>query len=257
MKYFRVVMLLIISVLLGVTAAHAQSENAAIRAGNRAFMDGEYTTAGVEYRGALLQNPQSVVGVSNLGSTLFRAGQYALADSLWQQTLGLQQSELAAQLQADSLAVPETTGLAGTHYNRGNAQLAQRQTDQKMLDEAIESYKESLRLNPRDENARYNLAYAMALKQKGDGGGDGGDNEGESDNEGENDEQNQNQDPENNQQKPDNQQDSSSEKAEKPESRKDAERMADAIQRLEDKTKEKVDKAQKATAAEGFGANQW
>ena len=59
-------------------------------------------------------------------------------------------------------------GLAPTRYeeskvfhNMGNAYLMD-----KKLDEAIDAYKQGLRLNPSDEATRYNLAYAQFLKKK-------------------------------------------------------------------------------------------
>ncbi len=50
---------------------------------------------------------------------------------------------------------------ARTYYNIGNTHMLE-----KNWDAAIESYKKSLLLNPADENARYNLAYAQKMKKK-------------------------------------------------------------------------------------------
>lgn len=45
---------------------------------------------------------------------------------------------------------------------------------QKKYDEAINAYKKSLKINPNDEDTRYNLAFA--LKHKNDNKGGGGQN---------------------------------------------------------------------------------
>lgn len=48
-----------------------------------------------------------------------------------------------------------------TNYNLGNAQFKN-----KNIDQAIESYKDALRANPNNDQARYNLAYALNQKNK-------------------------------------------------------------------------------------------
>jgi tetratricopeptide (TPR) repeat protein len=52
------------------------------------------------------------------------------------------------------------------YYNLGNAQFKNQS-----VDAAIESYKNALRKNPNNEEARYNLAYALQQKNKNQGGG--------------------------------------------------------------------------------------
>lgn len=222
----------------------AQSENSDIRDGNSEFKDGNYTNAEVMYRSALQQNGSSYAAMSNLGNALFRGEQYTQAAEAW-----------AKVTQDESLTKDE---VAAAFYNKGTAELVERK-----LDEAIESFKSSLRLNPNDQQTKYNLAYAQKLKQDGDGGG-GGDDDQEQNEDQNQDQQDQNQDQnQDNQDQNQDQQDQNKnpedkddknqqQQPQKPESRADAERMAEAIQRAEDKTKEKVDK-QKAEEAVGIG----
>ena len=48
---------------------------------------------------------------------------------------------------------------AKIHYNVGNSLLKSQK-----LDESIEEYKESLKLNPNDQEVKYNLSYAINMK---------------------------------------------------------------------------------------------
>ena len=60
---------------------------------------------------------------------------------------------------ADSLRTDEER--AEAFYNLGNAQFKQQK-----YKEALESYKNSLRMNPADQEAKYNYAYTKRLLQK-------------------------------------------------------------------------------------------
>ena len=57
-------------------------------------------------------------------------------------------------------------------YNLGNAQFKQQK-----YKEALESYKQSLRLNPADQQAKYNYAYTKRLLDDNKDGGGGGDDD--------------------------------------------------------------------------------
>lgn len=58
--------------------------------------------------------------------------------------------------------------------NSSSGMMPQKQgKEEKPLDEAIKAYKDALRLNPNDEEARTNLAIAKRLVPENDGGGEG------------------------------------------------------------------------------------
>ena len=63
------------------------------------------------------------------------------------------------QAAADTLRTDDERAQA--FYNLGNAQFKQQK-----YKEALESYKQSLRLNPSDQEAKYNYAYTKRLLQK-------------------------------------------------------------------------------------------
>lgn len=222
--------------------ASAQKENADIRAGNAAWGKGDYKNAEIAYRNALQINGESYVAKSNMASALYRQDQNSDAIAMWQKIA--ENKELGK------------TELSGVNYNAGTAMLKERQSDPKMIDSAIESFKQALRLNPNDRQAKYNLAYAQALKNDQGGGGGGKDQQ--------NQDQNQNQDQQQNQQdqkqdkdQQDQQKQEEQQQAQKPQSKADAERMADAIQRAEERTKEKVEKEKEKRAVVGTGGKSW
>ena len=120
---------------------------------------------------------------------------------------------------------------ASSFHNLGNCLLKQNK-----LEESIEAYKKSLRINPTDEDTRYNLAYAQKKlknqqqqqqqQQQQDGGGGGG-------NQNQQQQQNQNQNQNQNQQQ----------QQQQGMSKEDAQRILDALKKEEQKTKDKVDKS--------------
>ena len=89
------------------------------------------------------------------------------------------------QAAADSLRAD--TERAEAFYNLGNAQFKQQK-----YQEALESYKQSLRLNPSDMEAKYNYAYTKRLLDENKDGGGGGGDQNKDQNQDQNKDQNQN-----------------------------------------------------------------
>lgn len=216
-------------------------ERSQVRKGNRQYEKENYTEAEAKYMGALSKNPLSYEGNFNLGNSYFRQGRLEEAEQRFQQ-LG----------EIPNLPEP----MAETQYNLGNTYF-----EQQKLKEALEAYKQSLRLNPNDQEAKFNLAYVQKLleDQENDGDGDGdGENDQDNDqdqnqdqNQDDNQDPDQNDDPDNqNQDQPDQpDQNQQPQPQEGRMSREEAERMLDAVQNNEDQTREKVDK-QKAAVVE-------
>lgn len=224
--------------------ASAQKENADIRAGNAAWEKGDYKNAEISYRNALQINGDSYAAKSNMASALYRQEQNADAIAMWQKIA-----------QSKELGKAE---LSDANYNAGTAMLKERQADPKQLDAAIESFKQALRLNPNDRQAKYNLAYAQALKNDQNGGGGQNDQQNQDQNQNQNQDQQQNQkDQQQNKDQQNKDQQEQQQQAEKPQSKADAERMADAIQRAEERTKEKVEKEKEKRAVVGGSGKNW
>jgi tetratricopeptide (TPR) repeat protein len=144
MKKYHLISLMLIAASV---SALAQSDRSLIRDGNQLYDDKKFTDAEVNYRKALDKNKELPTGSFNLGDALYREGRY---------------DEAATQ---DSIAVMKSTDArskAGAFHNLGNALL-----QSKKYDQSLEAYKESLKLNPNDDETRYNYEYAREmLKQQ-------------------------------------------------------------------------------------------
>lgn len=128
--------------------ALAQQEAPNVRRGNRDYKNEQYTEAELDYRRGLEKNNRSFQGHYNLGNALMRQGKYPEAT---------EQYALAAQ-QLDEKK--DRTKAAQTYHNLGNALFAQEQ-----YDKSVAAFQHSLRLNPKDDETRYNLVKAMQLLQ--------------------------------------------------------------------------------------------
>lgn len=117
-----------------------------IRAGNDAYKKQDFKTAEQKYTAALGKNQKDYISRYNLANSKMQQKKYEEA---------IKEYELALPNTKD------TKKLAQTHYNIGNAYL-----EQQKYEEAIKAYKSSLKFNPTDENAKYNLSYALLKKKQ-------------------------------------------------------------------------------------------
>ena len=148
--------LLLTSILLScVSLVFAQQERADIRRGNKQYNDSNYTEAEVHYRRGLDINDHSFEAHYNLGDALFRQGKYP--EALEQYT----QAEKALATNDKVSEAKRKEQLADTYHNIGNALYAQQQYDQ-----AVGAYQQALRLDPKDNDTRYNLVKAMQQLQQ-------------------------------------------------------------------------------------------
>ena len=118
-----------------------------MRKGNRNYNKGRYNEAVEHYNEALKVAPAQFEATYNLGNALYKAEMFDRAE----QTM--------TKAAADSLRTDEER--AEAYYNLGNAQFKQQK-----YKEALESYKQSLRLNPSDMEAKYNYAYTKRLLEE-------------------------------------------------------------------------------------------
>ena len=199
--------------------AVAQTDRQYIREGNKQFHRGDYPGAEVSYRKAIEKNPRNPQAAFNLGNALMAQKKDSAA---------VQQFESAARLETNPLRK------AQSYHNMGV--ICQ---SHKMYGEAIEAYKNALRLNPDDDETRYNLVLCKHQKQKQDQN-----------------RQNQNQqnnddkkkDDKKDQQKPEEKQDKQDQKQQeqpKPQmSKENAEQLLNAAIQNEKQTQDKLKKAQ-------------
>ncbi len=137
----------IISLMLIVSVSSmAQNERKLIREGYRAYMSEDYNEAEVNFRKAEDANPDSYAARYNTGTALYQKNKIKESAQRF--------SELLSEAE-------KPTEKAKIWHNIGNTLL-----ESKQYQESIEAYKNSLRLNPEDEETRYNLAYAMEKLQE-------------------------------------------------------------------------------------------
>jgi tetratricopeptide (TPR) repeat protein len=118
-----------------------------IRQGNRAYNQQRFSEASTLYEDALNENATSREAIFNLGNALYRQGEWERATEQFRNFLSLERENPML--------------LSAAFRNLGNAFL--RQDD---LQNSLEAYKASLRLNPMDDEARYNLAVVQRLIQE-------------------------------------------------------------------------------------------
>lgn len=127
-------------------AVWAQSENALVQKGNEAYHKKEYEAAREEYMKATEKNPANEKAKYNLGNALYRTEKSA--DAIEAYDAAIEYSKLPVEK-------------ANAYYNKG---VVLQQA--KKLPECIEAYKNSLRLNPGDEDARQNLQKALQQQKQ-------------------------------------------------------------------------------------------
>lgn len=118
-----------------------------LKAGNAAYVLGNYDAAHAAFQQATLENVDTPVAPYNLGTALYKKGRFKEAILAFQESLSRHSGQTEVPLH-----------LAAIHYNLGNAQFKSGD-----LGRAIESYKQTLRLNPQDADAQHNLALAQQL----------------------------------------------------------------------------------------------
>ena len=141
MKILDLLMVSCAGMLIVAHGARGQSTRSLIREGNGLFRDQKYTDAEVSYRKALEKEKSLVQGHFNLGDALHKQGKFDEAMKEYETALGEAQ---------------EKDTKAYAYYNIGNSQLRQQS-----YQDAIKSYIETLKINPEDEDAKYNLSYAL------------------------------------------------------------------------------------------------
>ncbi len=124
----------------------SQNEDRYVREGNQLYKKGKYSPADSLYRRSLENNAKSFKGEFNLGDALYKQGKFAEAADHFQ--------NLASRKTGSDT-------LSRLWHNIGNCQLRQSK-----FEESVSSYKRSLKLNPDDEETRYNLAYAQKMLQQ-------------------------------------------------------------------------------------------
>jgi Ca-activated chloride channel homolog len=127
------------------TIGFSQSAHKHLREGDAAYLRKNYKKAELDYRNAQ-EAERSYKGSFNLGNSLYMQ----------------QRHDDALQIYADVAKRGIDNDMRSqAFYNQGNTHIIKNE-----YDKAIDAYKQSLRLNPNDEDAKKNLAFAKKMQKK-------------------------------------------------------------------------------------------
>ena len=121
----------------------AQSERKIRRKGNTHYETGNFIDAEINYKKALAKNADLLEAQFNLGDALVKQERF---------------DEALEAFEKVSASTEDQNLKANALHNKGNVLLSQQD-----LEGAIESYKDALRINPKDQETRYNYAYVKKL----------------------------------------------------------------------------------------------
>ena len=132
--------------LFFVSLLKAQEANSFVKEGNDAYRKADYNNAEALYKKALGKEPANNAAKFNLGNALHKQNNFADAEKYY-----------------DEVALSNDPDLkAKALYNKGVAQVYQQK-----LKEAVETFKQSLMIDPADNDTRENLQKAInELKQQ-------------------------------------------------------------------------------------------
>ena len=137
---------------------YAQEHRANTRKGNKVYDEKKYSDAEILYRKALVSDSTFYKAQYNLGDALYKEKRYDEAVKYYNKVLENPTSDVEAKAKA--------------YYNMGNSFLQSgldNRTDPAAMEKfknAIASYQNSLKMNPKDEDAKYNLSYARKMLQQ-------------------------------------------------------------------------------------------
>ena len=127
------------------TTTFSQTAHKMLREGDASYKKEDYKMAEENYRKSL-ETQASSKGNFNLGNAIFKQQRFDDA---------IKQYDDVANKSSDNAL--KSSAL----YNKGNAHFWKKE-----YDKAVQAYKESLRLNPKDEDAKTNLAKAKKMVQE-------------------------------------------------------------------------------------------
>jgi Ca-activated chloride channel homolog len=142
----KYILFFISTVVVADVVAQQQNANRFIELGNGAYRRGHFDSAVSFYNQAIEKKDTSQVANYNLGNSMVRNNKFA---------------EAAKQYETVANATSNKTIKANSHYNQAVA-LAKN----KQLQEAVEAYKNALRTNANDQQARENLQKLLQQMQQ-------------------------------------------------------------------------------------------
>ncbi len=150
-------------------SAFSQTEKISLRKGNDAYFGGKPLEASNYYAKSLKEKPDYFKANFNLGDALYKTAELIKAGKIAppnkkmtpDSAANLVYDQAAQQFEVVAKSVSNADTIQRAWHNYGNSKLKQ-----KSFEDAILGYKKALKLNPKDEDTRYNLAYAQRELKK-------------------------------------------------------------------------------------------
>lgn len=136
---------LVFILLISVVSAMAQVTRS-IQKANTLYGQKKYKEAAANYAKVVQKNPNYTPGLFNLGNSLYQQKQFDSSRMVMERT---------------AKVAKDKDSKAAANYNIGNTYMSQQKWE-----EAVEAYKNTLRNNPQDADAKYNLSYAKQMLKK-------------------------------------------------------------------------------------------
>ena len=143
-KYLAIVVMLFVC---GEVSAQQMKERGLVRKGNREFKREQFEKSVDSYQRALQHDTTCFEAKYDLASALYRTERYDKAEKT---LLSIVSDSTRTELERGEVA-----------YNLGNTQFAQQK-----YKEALSSYRQAMRCNPNDEDAKFNYAFTKRLVQQ-------------------------------------------------------------------------------------------
>ena len=143
-KYLAIVVMLLVC---GEVSAQQMKERGLVRRGNREFKREQFEKSVDSYQRALQHDTTCFEAKYDLASALYRTERYDKAEKT---LLSIVDDSTRTELERGEVA-----------YNLGNTQFAQQK-----YKEALSSYRQAMRCNPNDEDAKFNYAFTKRLIQQ-------------------------------------------------------------------------------------------
>ena len=150
MKNLKFISLLLILLLcaVGLQESYSQSLRGLVNNGVENYDKGNFSDAEVNFKKGVEKAPDNFEAKFNLGDAFFKQERYDEAIKSYNSSMVFARNDLEK---------------ARVHYNIGNSLLKSQK-----IEESIQEYKKSLKLNPDDQEAKYNLSYALELLKNKD-----------------------------------------------------------------------------------------
>ena len=156
--------IILISFSIISTSINAQKEKMVLRDGNDSYNGGKPMEAANYYKKSLKEKQDYYKANFNLGDAYYKTAEYIKTGKLKtpnprmtpDSAANLVYNQAAEQFEVVAKSVSNADTIQKAWHNYGNSKLMQ-----KSYEDAILGYKKALKLNPKDEDTRYNLAYAQ------------------------------------------------------------------------------------------------